>query len=319
MSAGADLSPEKSTIVRSCGEGPRQRLGALAVSVLSHVAPGAAARIAERRYLTPPRFPAPERERAILAGARSRALRVDGRHVATWSWGAGPTILLVHGWGGRGAQLGAFVAPLVAQGFSVTTFDAPGHGASGGRLATFPAMAAALGAVAETEGPVRGIVAHSGGGAVSVWALHQWLLRGHVDLPDALALIAPPSDFVAYFDRFVAGARLSALAARRLRARLEARLGLPLEAFEVGRLVRGLPQAALVVHDRGDREVAWAEGAAVAAGWRGARLVTTEGLGHRRILRDPDVVERVARFLGARLRGAAASAPEDRAREAVLC
>jgi alpha-beta hydrolase superfamily lysophospholipase len=31
------------------------------------------------------------------------------------------------GWGGRGAQLAAFVEPLLARGFSVVTLDAPAH------------------------------------------------------------------------------------------------------------------------------------------------------------------------------------------------
>jgi hypothetical protein len=42
-------------------------------------------------------------------------------------------------------------------------------------------------------------------------------------------------------------------------------------------------------------------GAAIAAAWPGAELVTTEGLGHRRILRDPAVVARVTDFLAADL------------------
>jgi len=31
-------------------------------------------------------------------------------------WGKGPTVMLVHGWSGRGAQLGELVEPLVAAG-----------------------------------------------------------------------------------------------------------------------------------------------------------------------------------------------------------
>ena len=64
---------------------------------------------------------------------------------------------------------------------------------------------------------------------------------------------------------------------------------------------RDLPMAALVVHDREDTEVRWAEGASIAAAWPGAELLTTRGLGHRRILRDPAVVARVIAFLAARL------------------
>jgi len=43
--------------------------------------------------------------------------------------------------------------------------------------------------------------------------------------------------------------------------------------------------------------------------WRGADMLMTEGLGHRRILRDPDVVAAAVAFLTARVpeRGVAAT------------
>jgi hypothetical protein len=162
-------------------------------------------------------------------------------------------------------------------------------------------MAAAVGGVADALGPVRGIVAHSGGGAVSAWAVRRWLLDGFVDLPEAIALIAAPADFRAYFERFAEACGLSAGARDRLDRRLEARVGAPPEAFDLPRFAPDLSLAALVVHDQEDAEVRWAEGAAIAAAWPGAELVTTRGLGHRRILRDPMVVARVTAFLTARV------------------
>ena len=53
----------------------------------------------------------------------------------------------------------------------------------------------------------------------------------------------------------------------------------------------------LVVHDRDDRDTFWSEGAALVKAWPGARLMTTEGLGHRRILRDKGVIEDVTQFI----------------------
>jgi alpha-beta hydrolase superfamily lysophospholipase len=209
--------------------------------------------------------------------------------------------MLVHGWGGRGAQLGAFVEPLVASGFSVAWFDGPAHGASEGRLATIPEMARALRGVVAALGPVRGIVAHSGGAVVSAWAVRRWLLDGFVDLPEAMALIAPPANFRGYLERFAEACGLSAGARARLNGRLTARAGAPTEALDLPRFAADIPVPALVVHDREDAEVRWAEGAAIAAAWPEAELVTTRGLGHRRILRDPAVVARVTAFLTARL------------------
>ena len=263
--------------------------------------PSAAAWTAERLFLTPPRFAAPDRERDLQALARPGMIRVAGRRIATWTWGTGPRVLLVHGWGGRGSQLGAFVEPLVAAGFSVAWFDGPAHGASDGRATTIPEMAEAVGAVTDALGPVRGIVAHSGGGVVSGWSVRRRLLDGFVDLPKAIALVAPAADFRGYFVRFAEACGLSTGARKRLDRRLEARIGAPPEAFDLSRFARDLPMAALVVHDQEDAEVRWADGAAIAAAWPGAELVTTRGLGHRRILRDPAVVARVTAFLAARL------------------
>ena len=127
-------------------------------------------------FLTPPRH----RGTRSGAGGSSRArARLPsgsaGRRIATWTWGAGPRILLVHGWGGRGGQMGAFVEPLVAQGFSVAVVrsragaralrGAHGHDSRDGdgahrRLPTRWARC-------------EGIVAHSGGGAVSAWAIRR--------------------------------------------------------------------------------------------------------------------------------------------------
>ncbi|HEX6673981.1 MAG TPA: TetR family transcriptional regulator, partial [Actinomycetes bacterium] len=48
---------------------------------------------------------------------------------------------------------------------------------------------------------------------------------------------------------------------------------------------------------RDDRETSWSDGRAIAIAWPDARLLTTTGLGHRRVLRDPEVVTQVAGFL----------------------
>ena len=46
--------------------------------------------------------------------------------------------------------------------------------------------------------------------------------------------------------------------------------------------------------------MAWADGDAIARAWPGAELVTTHGLGHTKIVHDPDIVRRAAAFLDVR-------------------
>ena len=71
-------------------------------------------------------------------------METAGQRLAVWSWGDGPTAILLHGWGGRSDQLAAFVPPLLAAGFSVVAPDAPGHGDSTGGTSSVLAFAAAI-------------------------------------------------------------------------------------------------------------------------------------------------------------------------------
>jgi pimeloyl-ACP methyl ester carboxylesterase len=113
-----------------------------------------------------------------------------------------------------------------------------------------------------------------------------------------LAMLAPMASVAAYAHRFVAALGAGPRVHRRLVARIEHRIGAPLALFEVperGRTTATPP--ALIVHDTDDASIPVSDGAAVAAAWAGARLRVTSGLGHRRLLRDPGVVEEVVAFV----------------------
>jgi pimeloyl-ACP methyl ester carboxylesterase len=288
------VAMEKSTIVRSSKSLEPPRLLRAANRALSAAAPSLAARLAERLFLTPPRPARPAREAALLATARARPVRVGARHVDVWLWGTGPSVLLVHGWGGRGAQLAWFVEPLVARGFSVLTFDAPGHGASGSGIVTIPEMVAATRAVAAARGPLAGLIAHSVGGTVATRALYEGLDAG------AVVFIGAAADLTGPATRFTAAMGFSRSVNAAMHARIAARLGQPWSAFDVAALAPSLHTPLLVIHDRGDGEVPWQHGRVIVHAWRGAALLMTDGLGHRRILRDPDVVAATVAFLAAR-------------------
>jgi pimeloyl-ACP methyl ester carboxylesterase len=288
------VTMEKSTIVRSGKQPTLLPLVRAGHRALSALAPALAARRAERLFCTPPHHRRPAAEIDLLAAARARPMYVGGRRIEVWTWGSGPAVLLVHGWGGRGAQLGALVEPLVARGFSVVTFDAPGHGAADTGEVTVVEIVAAIHEVAAASGPLAGLVGHSLGATATALALSEGLEAG------AVALVAPVSDLREPTHRFTATLGFSPAVGEVLRARIERRVGRPWSAFDLTALAPDLRAPLLVVHDRGDAEVPWQHGVVIARGWRGAELLLTDGLGHRRILRDPDVVAAVVAFLAAR-------------------
>jgi pimeloyl-ACP methyl ester carboxylesterase len=267
---------------------------------------GTAAWLADRIFCTPPSSQVPAAVRTVLASGERGWVLADDDRVAVWRWGQGPAVALVHGWGSRAARLAAHVEPLVQQGFSVVAFDAPAHGESEGTLGSGIQAARALRAIAAAT-PLYGVVAHSLGAAATLLALREGLgLRRAV-------FLSPPSDIAVYAARFAElfGLRPDTLAAmkRRTERRLRFRWR-DLDLIGIAAAIRGVEL--LLLHDKNDADVSWDNGARIAAAWggSGATFVTTEGLGHHRIARDPAVVAQAARFLaaGAESRGREAAA-----------
>jgi pimeloyl-ACP methyl ester carboxylesterase len=275
---------QKSTIVRS-------------MRVLSTIAPAAAAVIAERWWCTVPRGrPAP-----ATAPGEIHRLTVNGRMVVAEVWGDGPPIYLLHGWGGRRGQLDALVQPLAEAGHRVIAVDAPGHGDSapgsfGPGRAVLPDFCDALRVASQTFGRAYAAVGHSLGGlAITVALLDGWPA-------DRVVLIAPAPDTMAYTVDFARAFGFSEGVRRRFVKRLSRRVGRPMADFDVLARARETEVAPLppmlVIHDRDDREVRWADGQALAAAWPHGTFAGTEGLGHGRILRDPEVISRVVKEIG---------------------
>lgn len=258
---------------------------------LTPIAPVVAAELAVALFRRPPGHKGSEGERTVLLSGEKADLSLAGRRLAVWRWGQGPTVLLVHGWGSRGARLASFIAPLVAAGRSVVAFDAPGHGASAGKLSSLPQFIAAIEAVARRFGPIEAVVAHSMGGAATTLAMGRGLPIGRA------VFLAPAADPAGYSERFAEIVGLAPAMLDRMKAKIEKRFGSRWEEFDVIAAARKMTAPLLVFHDPEDRDVAWKDGAAITAAWAGAELVSTESLGHRRIVHDPAVIARAIAFL----------------------
>ena len=297
--AESSASAKKSTIVRA-----KKILGVgalrTAFGVLEVVAPGPGARWAERLWLTVPQRPL--LPRTPIAGSSGEPFTMPVRRSTVHGtvWGTeGPTVYLVHGWGGVAAQLDAFVEPLLAAGIRVVSFDAPGHGRStqsfaGPGRSTLLEFSESLSAAIDRFGEAHAVIAHSFGAAAVVLAALDGLPMGR------LAVVAPMSDPIGFSYEFAKMLGFRERIRTGFLEVLEKRVGLSMDRFDIPQRMRsedlaGLPPL-LIVHDLGDREVPVANGDRLAELWPGAELDTWTSLGHFRILTDPDVVRKVTAF-----------------------
>jgi pimeloyl-ACP methyl ester carboxylesterase len=276
---------------------PGIRLFRWALAASEKLWPALAVRAAYRLFGTPlpPKWLhrrgrwAPEWHRASWA-FEDASLTVYSQPVAPH----GPVSLLVHGWGGHARQMLPLAEALAQQGLRPVLLDLPAHGASRGTTSNLPQFARAIEyAVARLvqEGHhVRLVAGHSLGANAAAFAVSRGLPV------QRLILVAPPASPREYTRLFAGVFGLSEETRSAMQKRFEAREGILMPQFEPGAVGPRVRVPTLVVHDRGDSINRFADGQAFAHAIRGAELLATEGLGHRKVLKDAHVIGKVAIF-----------------------
>ncbi|TQM62354.1 alpha/beta hydrolase [Humibacillus xanthopallidus] len=273
-------------------------------ALAERIAPALAARLVHRSWFRLPVTAASSRQAGASAPSIEELLgspfevALHGRRIRGWSWGAGPVVYLVHGWGGSLEQLTPLVTPLTRQGLQVVAFDGLSHGRSdpgahGPRSSDAVELGRSLDAVAARFGPARAVVAHSLGGLSTLLALRDgWLGT------ERLVLVAPVSGVPGVVERLRAELGFGDRVERRLVALAERRTGYAVDDLELVGLAGAIERPRLlVVHDLMDREAPHAASVRLVGEWAGAELYSTAGLGHRRVLADPAVAGAVVRFV----------------------
>lgn len=268
-------------------------------AIESRFAPESAERRAARMFVTPPR----QKRGSNSINARLKKTGVDpgtvtqavvtsaNASVSAMTFGSGPTVMLVHGWGGTANDMVPAAVAFARGGYRSVVFDMPGHGASPGRESSLVEFLRAMRAVADALGAPDLIVGHSFGGAAAVLGITELALpvRGAV-------LFAPAPGPAYYVDRFARTVGLPAERTDGMMKRVVERVGRSVESLDALVAARRAAVPALILHDPADREVPYAFAERMAATWIGSRLEARSSLGHKRILRDPATISAALDF-----------------------
>jgi pimeloyl-ACP methyl ester carboxylesterase len=279
--------------------GPGIRLFRLALGTSQRLWPSLAVRAAYRLFATP--LPPKWLTRRANWDASWRiehwpfeqaGVTVYSRPVAPH----GPVALLVHGWGGHARQMLPLAEALAQQGLRPVLLELPAHGRGAGSVSNLPQFARAIEYVAARlaqEGhTLRALVAHSLGANAAAYAAARGLAA------ERLVLLAPPASPREYTRLFAHVFGLTEATRFAMQKRIEAREGVLMPQFEPNAVGPRVRMPTLVVHDREDSINRFADGQAYAHAIRGAQLLATQGLGHRKLLKDAEVLGKVAIFTG---------------------
>ena len=205
----------------------------------------------------------------------------------------GPKLLFVHGWNGRSSQFYRIIDLLSENGYDITSIDLPGHGRSSRSSTNLPEIIDLVAEMMKSSGPYHGVVCHSFGGVAALNALR------HGSACEKLVLISPGmydvkptfEGFVGLFglDEVYYGDRIFALA--------ESIHGINPGALGLDRFADQIETETLIVHCEDDKDSVKEIALDLHADMKHSTLHLTQGLGHRRILRDEKVAEMVRDFL----------------------
>jgi pimeloyl-ACP methyl ester carboxylesterase len=279
------------------------------VGLGSRALPSVFGTLAYRLFTTPLRFArlSPSEKRLELRasvrlnGATPHRIRHAGGEVQAYQFvTTQPTslgsVVLVHGWMSGARFMLAFVDVLNDIGFDVVCFDLPAHGKSSGRRTDFIECANALVTVVEHFAPVRAVIAHSFGGAVTGAAIGR-LVGVQAPLSvEKIVLLASPNELSNVARNFGAAIGIGPAAQAYYEKRLEADGGRPLGQLTGAALYGPAAVPMLALHSDDDAEVPVAQGIKYGA-LPHCTFEQLSGFGHRRILYAALVVQRVAAFL----------------------
>lgn len=222
--------------------------------------------------------------------------------VMTYYWGKSqnektnadaPLVMLIHGWTGRGSQMGAFAEPLLKAGFRVLSFDNHAHDKTPGNATHIFLQSAVQRTLAEKFGPIYAVISHSFGGMITPYSLTHGMDAQKV------VCISPPSHFDFLLSRFSRTLHLPKSIQNYMVNRFTKEYGENLvervSSTFTSKVLGDIP--ALIIHDEDDYDVLISESEQLQQAWPNSIMQRTTGLGHRRILYNKAVIDNVINFI----------------------
>ncbi|UPR32410.1 alpha/beta hydrolase [Vibrio crassostreae] len=253
------------------------------------LAPSHAKKTARKLLLTPMRT---EQKNADPQGLIKSEIEGRDGVIKTYSLGSGPVWVLTHGWSGTASQFFPLMEHIAAKGFTAMAYDHPAHGGSDGVHGHIPAFVNGLEAVLDSVGEVAGLVGHSMGTASALECKHVKLEN------KPLLLIAPVLDYLENLFGSVARSGYSMKLFEAVVGEVEEQFNYPIQSVDpYGKLALRESQS-IIVHDEQDKFTKFDVSQRAANEMGRVTLIATQGQGHGRVMKCPQVFESFDNLIG---------------------
>lgn len=262
--------------------------------LIAYISTKLVTRFVAKLFTTPIKHKIPKRELEMNSKSTSFSVLIPkiNKQVILYQYGESEKkVLLVHGWSGRGTQLCKIADELLKAGYSTVSFDAPAHGKSPGKTAIMTDFIETILEIDKNFGPFEAAVGHSLGGMTLLNSVKNGLAINH------LAIIGSGDIVTDILKDFVAKLELKPIISTQLRLYFEKKYGVEMDHYSGYKSAMDISIPVFVIHDKNDPEVPVAAGINIHKHLKNGELFLTEGLGHRKILGNHSVIEKVIKFI----------------------
>lgn len=220
-----------------------------------------------------------------------------GEDISAIRWRSAPEqanhkqILLVHGWESRATHMYGFVDGLLALGYNVVALDMPGHGRSPGKSSNAHLFAQTVSLAEQVLGEFSVIIGHSMGASATSIAV------GNGVSPEKMILISGPSSIENSIRHSTRMFGFNRRTTDHFISKISQYVGVPFQQLDATNLLKECHIPTLLIHDESDIEVLHSESKRLEGVLKNAHLMTTQGFGHRKILKAQPVLQAIADFV----------------------
>ena len=258
------------------------------------ISPKLSVLLSAKLFTTPIKYKTPKRELEMEKESIQKLIEIPSinKKIMIYEYGkSDKKILLSHGWSGRGTQLFKIAEELLKAGYSTVSFDAPAHGKSPGRTTIMSEFIETILEVENQFGPFEAAVGHSLGGMSLLNATKKGLDINH------LVIIGSGDIIQDILNDFVSKLKLKPNTSTKLRLHFEKKYNVNMNDYSAYKSALEVDIPVLVIHDIEDIEVPAAAGIHIHKHLKNGELLITNGLGHRKILGNSQVIAKIIGFL----------------------
>jgi len=260
--------------------------------VLSALSAELATKFALSLFFKPLKFKIPSRELTMRESAEVYELLTEkaSDFKVFEHKGPGPKVLMIHGWSGRASQFFKIWERLAAEGFHLVAIEAPGHGDHLGGKTHMLEFVDAIDDTVKRFGKFDYAIGHSLGGMALFNALKRdiWFSK--------LVIIGSPANISNVVQDFVGNIQMPSKIGAKIVSYIEQRYQLKASEASSDYLCQIYRPEGLIIHDRFDQDVPVENARNMHAKWKDSQYLETVGLGHRKVLMDSKVIDRIYDF-----------------------